>query len=531
MAAVSSTKEGRETVNDFLKFLNVSCTAFHACDEVGRRLGTKGFVKLNERDDWKKILKPGGKYFFTRNGSTIVAFAVGKKYKPGNGVVMIGAHTDSPCLKLKPVSKVTKSGYNQIGVQCYGGGLWTTWFDRDLTVAGRVLVKRDGVPSHELVRVPKSLCRIPSLAIHLNRGSGTEFKINKENHLNAVLESVSYPLRAKAPHAEMEKSNKSDTEDKFAPPTEFGAPPRAQHHWGLLDLIAKELKCKIEDIIDIELQLIDTQDSCLGGACDEFIYSGRLDNLASVYVVTSLHFFTLLLTHSPHTHRYMTTQAMMDTCDDLDSEKSIRAFACFDHEEVGSRSAQGAGGPIIMDTMRRLASCFGGDEEGAVERMLQSSFLISSDMAHGIHPNYAAKHQTQHAPMMHQGIVIKHNVNQRYATNMLSCVLFRQMAGYAKAPIQEFVVRNDSACGSTIGPIVAGNTGMRTVDVGGAQWSMHSIREIMGTDDVIYGVRTFRSAFKNFSALSGKLFFCGTCNSGSGAFTLRGFGSGGLKKF
>ena len=223
----------------------------------------------------------------------------------------------------------------------------------------------------------------------------------------------------------------------------------------------------------------------------------------------------------------MTTRAMVDTCDDLESEKSIRAFACFDHEEVGSRSAQGAGSSLIMDTMRRLATSLGGGEEGAVERMIQSSFLISSDMAHGIHPNYAAKHQSEHAPMMHQGIVIKHNVNQRYATNMLSCVLFRQMAAHAECPIQEFVVRNDTACGSTIGPIVAGNTGMRTVDVGGAQWSMHSIREIMGTADLLYGVRTFRSAFRNFSALRGKLFFCGSCNSGCGALSLQG----GMKKF
>ena len=233
-------------------------------------------------------------------------------------------------------------------------------------------------------------------------------------------------------------------------------------------------------------------------------------------------------THS-RTHRYMTTRAMVDTCDDLSSEKSIRAFACFDHEEVGSRSAQGAGSTIIMDTMRRLAACLGQGEEGSVERMLQSSFLISSDMAHGIHPNYAGKHQSEHAPMMHQGLVIKHNVNQRYATNMLSCVLFRQMAAHAECPIQEFVVRNDCACGSTIGPIVAGNTGMRTVDIGGAQWSMHSIREIMGTDDVVYGVRTMTSAYKNFSALSGKLFFCGSCESGCGAFSTTL--SNGMKKF
>lgn len=275
-------------------------------DEVTKRLKVKGFTELNERKKWN--LKPGGKYYFTRNESTIVAFVVGEKYEPGNGVIMIGAHTDSPCLKLKPVSKVTKSGYNQVGVQCYGGGLWTTWFDRDLTVAGRVIVNRNGKPSHELVRVPKSVCRIPSLAIHLERGSGTDFKINKETHLNAVLESVSYPLRSKAPHAEMKVSSSSSSDNNFAAPSKLGQSARTQHHFGLLDLVAKELKCNIEDIIDVELQLCDLQDSALGGVCDEFVYV----LCVCVYVCECIFFCYLSLYLSSH-HNTRSRHAYVNT--------------------------------------------------------------------------------------------------------------------------------------------------------------------------------------------------------------------------
>lgn len=261
-----------------------------------------------------------------------------------------------------------------------------------------------------------------------------------------------------------------------------------QHHSVLLTLIAEELKCDVEDIVDFELQLCDTQPSGYKGAFDEFISSGRLDNLG---------------------HVFMCTRAMCDTTADAESladEESVRAFAFFDHEEIGSKSAQGAGGPIVMDTFRRIASSLGKGLEGITERTLQSSFLISADMAHGVHPNYGSKHQREHQSMLQQGIVIKHNCNQRYATNVLSAVLFRQFAARAKCPLQEFVVRNDCACGSTIGPIVAGQTGLRTVDVGAPQWAMHSCRETMGVKDVVHGVKTLSAAYKNFTELSTKLF-------------------------
>jgi len=475
-------------VKDFLNFLNKSHTAFHAVHEVKSRLLGSGYKELNERETWNLVR--GGRYFFTRNVTTIVAFAVGAKYRTGSGTIMIGAHTDSPCLKLKPISGVSKCGFDQIGVQCYGGGLWTTWFDRDLTVAGRVIVNRNGAPSHELVRIKKPICRIPSLAIHLARKSGTDFVINKEDHLDPVLNSVLLPQLVGTPDSSSDEESKSKKRKigPLDPPQVSGASIKAQHHPALMRLIADELKCDVSSIIDIELQLCDFQDAAVGGAYDEFIYSGRLDNLASVY--TSM-------------------RALIDTTKSVESladESCIRAVTFFDHEEVGSRSAQGAGGPVVMDTIERLAKCLSTkNEEGAVQRMLQSSFLISADMAHGLHPNYSSKHQKQHAPMLQEGVTIKHNCNQRYATNVLGCILFRQFAALAKCPVQEFVVRNDCGCGSTIGPIVAGNTGMRTVDVGGPQWSMHSIREVMGTKDVSHCYLTFRSAFLNFSHLSPKL--------------------------
>ncbi|KAM3257447.1 hypothetical protein ACQJBY_049635 [Aegilops geniculata] len=256
-------------VSDLVDFLNASPTAFHAVDEAKRLLKAAGFEQLSEREEWSG-LQPGRKYFFTRNHSAIVAFAIGAKYVAGNGFHIIGAHTDSPCLKLKPVSKITKGGYLEVGVQTYGGGLWYTWFDRDLTIAGRVLVreKKDGVVSygHKLVRVQEPIMRIPTLAIHLDRTISSEgLKINNQNHLVPVLGTL-------IKH-EMQKLVEGNV------PGESSGGENTKHHPLLLQLIAKEANCEVDEICDFELQLCDTQPSVVAGAMKEFIFSGRLDNL------------------------------------------------------------------------------------------------------------------------------------------------------------------------------------------------------------------------------------------------------------
>nr|CAB3500787.1 unnamed protein product [Digitaria exilis] len=383
-------------VSDLVDFLNASPTAFHAVDEAKLRLKAAGFTQLSEREEWAG-LEPGRKYFFTRNHSTIVAFAIGAKYVAGNGFHIIGAHTDSPCLKLKPVSKVTKGGYLEVGVQTYGGGLWYTWFDRDLTVAGRVIIreKRDGGVSytHKLVRVQEPILRIPTLAIHLDRTISSEgLKINNQNHLIPVL--------------------------------------------------ATSIKALIDS------------------------------------------------TSTEHS---------------LDHESGVRMVALFDHEEVGSDSAQGAGSPAMLDALSRITGSFNSSNSMLLEKAIQRSFLVSADMAHALHPNYMDKHEENHQPKMHGGLVIKHNANQRYATNAVTAFIFREIAERHQLPIQDFVVRNDMACGSTIGPILASGVGIRTVDIGAPQLSMHSIREMCAVDDISHSYEHFKAYFEEFTELDGKV--------------------------
>ncbi|CAN8253478.1 unnamed protein product [Cochlearia groenlandica] len=464
-------------VSDFLSFLNASPTAFHAVDESKRRLRDAGYEQIYERDDWK--LKPGHKYFFTRNYSTIVAFAIGQKYVGGNGFHIIGAHTDSPCLKLKPVSKITKGGYLEVGVQTYGGGLWHTWFDRDLTIAGRVILKQDKEGSisysHRLVRIEDPIMRIPTLAIHLDRNVNIEgFKPNTQTHL--------VPLLATSIKAELNKvPNDVDGGEKC---TETSS--KSKHHPLLLEIIAKALDCKPEEICDFEMQACDTQPSILAGAAKEFIFSGRLDNLCM---------------------SFCSLKALIDTTSsgsDLEEESGVRMVALFDHEEVGSSSAQGAGSPVMIDAMSHITRCFSSDTK-VLKKAIQKSMLVSADMAHALHPNFMDKHEENHQPKMHGGLVIKHNANQRYATNAVTSFVFREIAEKHNLPVQDFVVRNDMGCGSTIGPILASGVGIRTVDVGAPQLSMHSIREMCAADDVKHSYEHFKAFFKEFTRLDAKL--------------------------
>ncbi|KAI0496872.1 hypothetical protein KFK09_023196 [Dendrobium nobile] len=456
-------------VDGLLDYLNESWTQFHATAEAKRQLIAAGFQLLNESSDWN--LQPGGRYFFTRNMSCLIAFAVGEKYRVGNGIHVIAAHTDSPCLKLKPRTASSKSDYLMVNVQTYGAGLWHTWFDRDLSVAGRVILKAgDGSFTHALVKVKRPILRVPTLAIHLDRSVNTDgFKPNLESHL--------VPLLA--------MKLKEESADGSIQPCSS----KATHHSLLLEVLAKELDCKVNEIMGIELNVCDTQPSCLGGGKNEFIFSGRLDNLASSYCAF---------------------RSLVDTCkspSDLADETAIRMVALFDNEEVGSNSVQGAGAPTMFQAMRRIVSCLTSDHigEGAVERTIRSSFLVSADMAHGVHPNFLDKYEEHHRPELQKGLVIKHNANQRYATSSVTAFLFKEVAEIYKIPVQEFVVRNDMGCGSTIGPILASGVGIRTVDCGIPQLSMHSVREICGKEDVDIAYQHFMAFFRSFSSIDRNL--------------------------
>ncbi|GLT48459.1 hypothetical protein SLA2020_220820 [Shorea laevis] len=466
-------------VSDLLSFLNASPTAFHAVDEAKKRLRNAGYEQIFEREDWK--LEAGKKYFFTRNHSTVVAFAIGKRYVAGNGFLIVGAHTDSPCLKLKPVSKVTKGGYLEVGVQTYGSGLWHTWFDRDLTVAGRVIIReeKDGSVSysHRLVKIEEPIMRIPTLAIHLDRGVNDGFKVNTQNHL--------LPVLATSIKAELNKAIVDNGPIESGSQTD-GKKSTAKHHSLLLQMLADQIGCQPGDICDFELQACDTQPSIAAGAMKEFVFSGRLDNLCM---------------------SFCSLKALIDSTSsesDLEDETGVRMVALFDHEEVGSNSAQGAGSPVMLDALSRTTNSFTSDPK-VIKKAIQRSFLVSADMAHALHPNYMDKHEDNHQPKLHGGLVIKHNANQRYATNAVTSFIFREIAAKHSLPVQDFVVRNDMPCGSTIGPILASGAGIRTVDVGAPQLSMHSIREMCAADDVKHSCEHFKAFFQDFSHLDAKI--------------------------
>ncbi|XP_027100549.2 probable aspartyl aminopeptidase [Coffea arabica] len=471
---------------DLVDFLNASPTAFHAVEEAKRRLKSAGYEQILEREDWK--LKAGKKYYFTRNYSTIVAFAIGKKYVAGNGFQIVGAHTDSPCLKLKPVSKVSKGGYLEVGVQTYGGGLWHTWFDRDLTVAGRMIIReqKEGSESysHKLVKIGEPIMRIPTLAIHLDREVNDGFKVNKHVHLVPVLATlIKAELNKVAAENGFVDGGITTDAKKSTGRTSSG---HQKHHSVLLQLLANEVGCEPDDICDFELQACDTQPSIIAGAMKEFVFSGRLDNLCM---------------------SFCSLKALVDATSSessLDNETGVRMVALFDHEEVGSDSAQGAGSPVMFDALSRITGTFSSDLK-LVTKAIQRSFLVSADMAHALHPNYMDKHEENHQPKLHGGLVIKHNANQRYATNAVTSFIFREIAARHKLPIQDFVVRNDMPCGSTIGPILASGLGIRTVDVGAPQLSMHSIREMCAVDDVRHSYEHFKSFFEEFSYLDTKI--------------------------
>ncbi|KAK1709217.1 aspartyl aminopeptidase [Colletotrichum lupini] len=481
---------------DFVDFVNASPAAYHACATAAIRLEKAGFTKIKERDSWNSALRPGGKYYLTRNGSSIVAFAIGKKWKPGNPVAMIGAHTDSPTLRIKPVSKKSNVGFMQVGVETYGGGIWHSWFDRDLSIAGRVLVKdADGNFVQKLIKVDKPLLRIPTLAIHLDRSS--TFDPNKENEL--------FPIAGLAT-AELNKGSAKPEGDKAEEDFKPLKAMTERHHPHILDVIASHAEVEPEAVIDFELVLYDVQKSCLGGLNDEFIFSARLDNLNMTYCSIE----GLI--------------ASVRAADVLENDSTIRLVTCFDHEEIGSTSAHGANSNLLPAVLRRLASLpgsrdtasdgsyvavsshDGGDYEStAYEQTLSRSFLVSADMAHSVHPNYAGKYESSHQPAMNGGTVIKVNANQRYATNSPGIVLLQECARLAGVPLQLFVVRNDSPCGSTIGPMLSAKLGVRTLDLGNPQLSMHSIRETGGSADVEHAIKLFESFYERFGELEEKI--------------------------
>jgi aspartyl aminopeptidase len=436
--------ERAAAADDLLRFIDASPTPFHAVREAARRLEAQGYRRLDEREAWK--VAPGERLYVVRGDTSIAAFRAGRAAPEEAGFRLIGAHTDSPNLRLKPRSPLTRSGFHQLGVEVYGGVLWHTWLDRDLSLAGRVVLAREGQRAeHHLVDFRRPLLRVPSLAIHLNRQVNTEgLKLNPQEHL--------------VPVWGLEREGAVD----------------------LMGLLVEELaragvQAAPADVLGYDLCLYDTQPSTRAGLRGELLNAPRLDNLASSHAALSA-----LLGTDPSGGG---------------GTDGTAGVVLYDHEECGSTSAQGAAGTLLRDCLVRLTAALGRGAPDALQRAVARSWLVSADMAHGLHPNFSDKHEPRHQPHLGAGPVIKMNVNQSYATDGEGWAFFAALCREAGVTPQHFVTRTDLACGSTIGPISAAELGMRTVDVGSPMLSMHSIREMCAAADVGAMVAVLRRLF------------------------------------
>lgn len=411
-----------DSIDDLIAYLDASPSPWHAVESTIDRL--VGFERLDEHDDWADIPAAG----YVVRGGAIIAWRLPAGASATNGFRIAGAHTDSPCLRVKPNPDVDMLGWKQLAVEMYGGILYNTWLDRDLGIAGRV-VAADG--SVTLVHVDEPVARVPQLAVHLDRGVNSDgLKLDPQMHLTPVW------------------GVGNGTNASFADWIGARAGLDAAPAWW-------------------ELCLYETQGAALIGADRSMLASGRLDNLLSCWAATQA-----LRASEPTDHI---------------------AIAVFnDHEEVGSASSTGAQGPFLAVVLERLVAALGGDRSD-YHRSLAGSACVSADNAHAVHPNYVDRHEPGHLPMINAGPALKVNSNQRYATNAETAALFQHACDDAGVPWQVFVSRNNMPCGSTIGPITSTQLGIATVDVGVPQLSMHSARELCGSDDPTHLARALAS--------------------------------------
>lgn len=425
----------QQPLDDFLAFLDASPTPFHATQQMQMRLLAAGFTALDEGQHWE--IQAGGRYVVTRNDSSLIAFVVSQQDPTQSGIRCVGAHTDSPCLKLKPEPDLQRQHYAQLGVEVYGGALLHPWFDRDLTLAGRVSYKTSsGTLANALIHFPRAIACVPSLAIHLDRDVNNGRALNAQKELPLLLQCIS---NHEAPNI---------------------------RQLLLTQLLTQHPNCDAESVLDFDICACDTQTAACIGLHEEFIASARLDNLLSCYA--GLH-------------------ALLQ-CDGLQPALLV----CTDHEEVGSVSCCGAQGTFLTSVLQRWL----GDGE-TLARTVHHSLMISADNAHGIHPNYPEKHDEKHGPVLNRGPVIKINANQRYASTAVTQAFFRHLCEQNQIPVQSFVARADMGCGSTIGPLTSAETGIKTVDIGVPTFAMHSIRELAGAQDVDYLQRALLAFFNS----------------------------------
>lgn len=420
-----------------MEFLDKSPVNFFAVRTVAERLDSEGFTRLDSRDAWQ--LKPGGKYYMVKNGTAIFGFTVASEPIASAGFRIIAAHSDSPCFRVKPNPEMlSDGGVVKLNVEVYGGPILYTWFDRPLSLAGRVVMRSDDPlhPESKLIKFDRPLLTIPHLAIHFNRS------VNEGNRISAQKDML--PVAAIVKEA-------------------------AEKDGLMLRLIAEAAGCSTDDILDFDLSLYDTTPACLVGMNNEFVTSGRLDDLSMVHAAMEA---------------LVSAQAGKQTC----------VMAIFDNEETGSGTKQGAASPILADLLRRITDSFGGTREDFV-RAVENSFMVSADNAHAYHPNYGEKYDPTNHPVPGGGPVIKINARCKYMTDADSAAVFRHICEKAGVPVQYFVNHSDVAGGSTLGNILTSQLPLRGVDMGEAIWAMHSVRETAAAIDHTYSIKAFSTFF------------------------------------
>jgi len=429
----------RQQVQHLLDFVDASPSPWHAVANVEAFLVNYGFIRLDEAAKWE--LQAAGRYYVVRDGSSIIIFVVGQKPLLETGFKIVGAHTDSPGLRIKPRPATNVDGLMRLGVEVYGGPILATFTDRDLSLAGRLAYKNDqGQLATQLIRFEQSLLRLPNLAIHMNRTVNDEgLKLHRQFELPLLLSRVS---------------------EQQLPADYFR------------DLLQQQSGIDMRRLLSWELNVYDTQKGAFWGGEQEFYADSQLDNLASCHGAV---------------------QALLDDAA-LQSDNTL-VCALFDHEEIGSESNKGADGSFLPDVLQRIAwSQQLQDEDWA--RTLAKSFLISADMAHAYQPNFPNAYDPEHKVRVNDGPVIKVNVNQRYSTESVSAALFAGWCDEASVPYQTYSHRCDLACGSTIGPMASARLGIRSVDVGCPLWAMHSIRESAGIYDHDYLIKVLRRFYQ-----------------------------------
>ena len=425
-------------ISRLFDFLNESPVNYLAIAALERRLQAAGYRKLDAAERMTGI-EAGSKVYVTKNGSALFAFEIGQKPLGDAGIHMICAHSDSPTFRIKPVPEMISEGkLCKLDVEVYGGAIYSTWMDRPLSIAGRVVVVESSGPETRLVHIRRPLLTIPSLCIHFNRQVNAGAALSVQKDMQPILGYIT---------------------------EEFG------RRGLLLDVLGKELDVDPRQILDFDLYLYDTEKPCCFGANNEFISAGRLDDLSMV-------------------HAGLEALLANNTTPDF-----TRALAIFDNEETGSGTKQGAGSPFFASLIKRLVLATGGDEEDYY-RTVERSFMISADNAHAYHPNYGEKYDPVCHPILGGGPVIKYNAAQKYASDAWSASIFKSFCLAADVPCQKFVNHSDVAGGSTLGNILTGTLPVAGVDMGNAILAMHSVRETGSVQDHINCIRVFSKFYK-----------------------------------